>query len=145
MWVCTKQDRSELIYDISGLIFVDLNGRVFTCSYMHWNIEPWLHYASMRYGCFSASSRSFLVIYYTHQSLFMTLRLSCTKLWWDPLVEPFREDFPWSILLCVIIRFNDESIEDPIRSVEDFISPLLETYRLSLLIIMMAGAFIMWW
>ena len=35
MSVClfiTKQDRSELIRDISGLIFVDLNGRIFTCS-----------------------------------------------------------------------------------------------------------------
>ena len=43
---------------------------------------------------------------------------------------------------CVIFRFNGGSVEDPIRSVEDFISPLLETYRLSFLIIMMAGAFI---
>ena len=45
-------------------------------------------------------------------------------------------------LVCVIVRFNDGSVEDPIRSVEDFISPLLETYRLNFLIIMMAGAFI---
>ena len=43
---------------------------------------------------------------------------------------------------CVIFRFNGGSVEDPIRSVEDFVSPLLETYRLSFLIIMMAGAFI---
>ena len=79
------------------------------------------------------------------ESQFKTLRLKYTKFWWDPLVEPFREGFPWSILVCVIVRFNNGSVEDPIRSVEDFISPLLETYRLNFLIIMMAGAFIIWW